>query len=124
MAILPPDISLLDAYLYGVRIFCELSILFDPTAAAVQLSSGLYYDVKDRSLFDNTTGTPFMFHYDTHLHAYPVWLDGNLKEERAKDWIIMLKEGFFIRDITLMKITKSYIVGNLLTIQTGQVRLG
>ena len=82
---------------YGIDpILLSTSILFDPTAAAVQLSSGLYYDVKDRSLFDNTTGTPFMFHYDTHLHAYPVWLDGNLKEERAKDWITMLKEGFFI----------------------------
>ena len=55
-----------------------------------------HYDTTNASLFDNVTGTPYMFFYDAHVQGFPIWLDSNLNQERAVEWVSMLEEGFFI----------------------------
>ena len=87
---------------YGVDpVFLSTSALYDTVALTKQMSSGAYYDKSDPSLFDNTTGAPFMFHYDHKSEGYVVWIDSNLDEAKALKWVEMLEEGFFITPETL-----------------------
>jgi hypothetical protein len=38
--------------------------------------------------------------YDHDLHAFPVWIDTNLDQRRAGEWVTMLKDGFFVNEKT------------------------
>ena len=76
---------------YGVDpVFLQTSRLY-----SVGTDIADYYDVDDPYYVDPRTTTPYAFHYDKDLDAFPVWLDAQLSATRAHDWVTMLEDGFF-----------------------------
>jgi hypothetical protein len=59
-----------------------------------------FYDRDDPKAVNQETKKPYQFFYDEDLHAYPVWIDTNLDEKRASEWVTMLEDGFFVNEKT------------------------
>jgi hypothetical protein len=82
---------------YGIDpIFLQTSSLYDAATLTGLMEHNLFYDLNNPLEVDNLTRAPYMFNYNEYSKTYPIWIDSNLDENRAQQWVTMLEDAFFL----------------------------